>query len=281
MKKADLHTHSYYSTDSDISPEQLVIKAKKIGLKHIALTDHDSIEGIEEFLKAGRKHKIDTIPGLEAHSEFGEILGYFIDHKNKDLIDLCKKNKESVNRRALKTIEKMAGDGYSLNPNEMRKKYNRDILERSMIVNELVEKGYVKSRREAFDNLLGKASKYYIKSNFLSTDKVIKIITAAEGAAVLSHPYVQDYKSEFKNIEKLIEAGLAGIEYPTILDQQIPSNYPENSHQITKQIKQLAKKYDLILTSGSDYHGSVIPTCELGSSNCHQSVIIALKQCLK
>ena len=152
MAKADLHTHSYYSSDSDISPAQLVIKAKSLGLKYIALTDHDSIKGIEEFLEAGKKHQVNTIPGVEIHSVWGEVLGYFIDYKNKDLINLCENNKKEVNQRALKTIEKLAQDGYDLEAATMRKKYKREILERTMIVSELVEKGYVHSRQEAFDN---------------------------------------------------------------------------------------------------------------------------------
>lgn len=281
MAKADLHTHSYYSSDSNISPEQLVIKAKSLGLKYIALTDHDSIKGIEEFLAAGKKHKANTIPGVEIHSVWGEVLGYFIDYKNKDLIGLCENNKQEVNQRALKTIEKLVQDGYALEAASMRKKYKQEILERSMIVNELVEKGYAHSRQEGFDNFLKKGKKYYVASKFPSTSQVVQIITASRGAAVLAHPHLQDYVSEFENVEKLIEAGLKGIECPSILEKEIPKHYPENSREITQQIKTLAKKYNLILTSGSDYHGSVIPDCQLGSSSSDESVVLALKKALK
>ena len=97
----------------------------------------------------------------------------------------------------------------------------------------------------------------------------------------MAHPYLQDYVSEFENIEELIKAGLKGIEYPSILDKEIPEHYPENSREITQQIKILAKKYNLILTSGSDYHGSVLPDCQLGSNDSDESVVIALRNALK
>ncbi len=281
MQNADLHTHSYYSADSDISPEELVVKAKSVGLKHIALTDHDSVKGIEEFLAAGKKHKINTISGVELHSEWGEILGYFIDHKNENLQKFCKANKQLINQRAEDIIKKLDKDGYQLNPAEMREKYKREILERSMIVAELVEKGYAQSRQEAFENFLNKGKKYYVKSNFPSTVEVIKTITASGGEAVLSHPHVQDYQSQFKNMEKLIKAGLVGIECLTILDKETPSHYPKNTNQITKQIKQLAKKHNLILTSGSDYHGTILPLSPFGSCNCDESVVVALKKAVK
>jgi len=280
MKNADLHTHSYYSADSDISPEQLIIEAKQIGLKHIALTDHDSIEGIDEFLKAGKKHKIDTIPGVEIHSQWGEILGYFVNHKNKDLINLCKNNKKAVHKRTLKTIEKLNQDGFCFDSELMKKKYKKEILERNHIASELVEKGFARTRQEVFNRFLGRGNKYYIKSEFMDTAKVIGIIKKAGGAPVLSHPYVEDYQSEFKNIEKLIEAGLIGIESLSASDEQIPKHYPANTNQITKQIDQIAEKYNLILTIGSDYHGSIIPFCQFGTYKCDESVVIALKKTL-
>lgn len=283
MKKADLHTHSHYSADSDVSPEQLVIKAKKIGLKYLALTDHDSVAGIEKFLAAGQKHQFNTIPGVELHSQWGEILGYFIDHRNKGLLDLCRENKKLINQRAEKIIKKLAKDGYQLDAKEMRKKYQREVLERGMIVTELVEKGYAQSRQEVFDNLLGKnflrrGNKYYVESNFPSTSQVIKTIVRAGGAPVISHPYVQDYQTQFKNIKKLIKAGLVGIECSVNSKKEIPPHYPNNSLEITKKIKQLARKYNLILTSGSDYHGSTIPACAFGSYTCDQSVVLALEK---
>lgn len=281
MKNADLHTHSNYSSDSDISPTQLVIEAKQAGLKYIALTDHDSIDGINEFLKAGKKHNIEAIPGIELHSKFGEILGYFIDHKNKDLINLCKRNKKAINERAFKTIKKLGADGYVLNPEKIKKKYNRKILERPLIAIAMVDKGYTESFRTAFDDFLAKGNKYFIETNLLSSAEVIKIIASAKGLAVLAHPYYEYYISEFKNIKKLINAGLVGIECP-----ELTNLYPENFNKIedykkiikvVKKIKTIRQKHNLILTSGSDYHGSIHPYNILGSNNCDESIVIALK----
>jgi predicted metal-dependent phosphoesterase TrpH len=283
MKNADLHTHSHYSSDSDISPTDLVIEAKKIGLKYIALTDHDSVRGNKEFLKAGRKYKIETIPGVEIHSKFGEVLGFFVNSK-KNLIDLCRRNKREIHKRSLRIVKRLARDGYVLNSGEIIKKHNRKILERPLIAFELVEKGYVESFGDAFEKLLGKGNKYYIDTNLLSTAKVIKIITSAGGLAVLAHPYYEDYQSEFKNIRKLIKAGLVGLECPC-LDDLTPENFKkkedyENVVSVGKKIKKIARKHNLILTSGSDYHGTTHPN-KLGNNSCDESVIIALKEKLK
>ncbi len=282
MNNADLHTHSHYSSDSDISPTQLITEAKKAGLKYIALTDHDSVNGIDEFLNAGKKYNIETIPGIEIHSEFGEVLGYFIDHKNKDLVALCERNKKAVNERALKIIKKLSRDGYVLDPGEIKRKHNKKILERPLIAMEMVDKGFTKSFGTAFSDFLTKGKKYYIDTDLLSTAKVIKIITSARGLAVLAHPYYEDYASEFKNIKKLIQAGLVGMECPDLADLTSENfkkakNYKEIV-EVIKKIKTVAQRHSLILTSGSDYHGSIHPHNRLGDKNCNESVIIDLKK---
>lgn len=283
MQNADLHTHSYYSSDSDISPTDLVKEAKKVGLKYLALTDHDSLKGIAEALRASKKFDVEIIPGVEIHSKLGEVLGYFVDYKSQKLIDLCERNKKAVNERAFKTIKKLAKDGYVLNPREMKTKYKTDVLERPTLAMEMVDRGYAESFRDAFDRFLGNGKKYSLKANLLSAETVIKIITSAGGAAVLAHPYYEDYQSEFENIEKLIASGLAGIECPDWREKINRENFkdPKEYDSIVKiidKIKKIAQKYDLILTSGSDFHGSVHPYNLLGMTNCDESVVNDLKE---
>lgn len=286
MPNADLHTHSYYSSDSDISPTNLVKEAKKIGLKYLALTDHDSLRGIAEALRAGKKLGVEVIPGVEIHSKFGEVLGYLIDHKNPKLVGLCARNKKAANERALKTIKKLAKDGYVLNPQEMKKKYKAEILERPMLAMEMAERGYATSFRDAFSRFLGNGQKYSLKANFLNTETVIKTITAAGGVAVLAHPYYEDYQSEFKNIKKLIASGLAGLECPDWRGKVNRENFKDPKEydaivSIIDQIKKIAKKYHLILTSGSDFHGSIHPCNLLGMMNCDEAVVNELKEFIK
>jgi len=285
MKNADLHTHSYYSSDGTVSPTNLIKEAKSIGLKYIALTDHDSVEGNAEALKAGKKYGVEVIPGIELHSEYGEVLGFFIDYKNQDLINLCEENQKKINERTLKIIKKLAKNGYVLNPKEILKKYNREIMRKPLIAMGMVDKGYAESFRDAFDRILTQ-DKYNIKANLLSTIEVIKIITSANGVAVLAHPYYEDYQSEFKNIKKLIKAGLVGMEYPNMIKNIKREEFrsPEEYDQIVKiadKIEKIAKKHDLILTSGSDYHGSESPHNIFGLANCDESVVKELKKRLK
>jgi len=275
MKNADLHTHSKYSSDGELTPEQLIRKAKKSKLKYIAITDHDSVEGVEECVKAGKKYGVEVIPGVELHSEYGEVLGYFIDPKNKALVKLCKKNKDASTKSCLKMIKLLGKDGYKLDAKKILKKHGQCIPGRPAIALEMIEKGYVKTFREAFDKFLDKKSKYRVKPKFQPTQDVIKTIRKAGGIAVLAHPYYEDYKQEFKNIKKLVSAGLVGIE------TQSGKSVPENYATIARQIKRLSKKYNLVLTSGSDFHGPNHPQNPLGSSNCDEKCVAALKKRLR
>jgi predicted metal-dependent phosphoesterase TrpH len=273
MKNADLHTHSHYSADSDVSPTLLVLNAIEVGLKYIAITDHDSVEGVQKTIFAGKRYGLEVIPGVELHSEFGEVLGYFIDPIHKGLIDLCRSNRESASERVLKTITMLNEDGYWIVPEELKQKYDTDILQRAMLAQELIEEGYVETFQEAFDKYLGSGNKYHLEAKFPPTKKVIETIKASGGVAVFAHPYFEDYEAEFEHIEEFIEAGLVGFECP-----EIPLEYaPEQYVPVVKRMKELAEQYNLILTSGSDYHGSVHPYCVLGERTCDESVVKQLK----
>ena len=267
MKNADLHTHTFYSADSDISPEDLVKKAKKVGLKYVAITDHDCIGGIERALKAGRKSGIEVIPGVEMHSEFGEVLGLFIDYNNKRLVEACRRNKKAVDKRALKIINSLRKAGLCISIDEIRKRNRIRIVERPHIANELVRKGYAKSFRDAFDRFIAEGKKHFFKARFPTTFEAVRMIKQAKGIPVLAHPYQENYREEFRNIKKLVDAGLGGIEFPSKAD--LPQK---------RRLRNLAKKYNLVLTCGSDFHGSVHPHILLGDYNCNESVVLALKK---
>jgi len=271
MKNADLHTHTFYSVDSDISPEDLVRKAKKVGLKYVAITDHDCVSGIERALKAGKKMGIEVIPGVELHSEFGEVLGFFIDHRNRSLMDACEKNEKIVDERALKIIQLLRKDEYDVDAGEIRQRYKTKLIERPHIAYELVRKGYARSFRDAFDRFIAKGNKYYAEANLPPTLEIVKTIRQAKGLPVLAHPYYENYKEQFKSMKSLIEAGLCGVELPE------KSRLRKEHWSIHGKIKSMAEKYGLIVTSGSDFHGSVHPYNVLGGYNCEESVVLALK----
>jgi len=277
MKNVDLHTHSHYSADSDVSPTLLVLNAIEAGLKYIAITDHDSVEGVQKAIFAGKRYGLEVIPGVELHSEIGEVLGYFIDPLNKGLIDLCRGNQEIAGERVLKTIAMLNEDGYWMDPEELKQKYNTDILQRAMVAQEMIEDGYAETFQEVFDKYLGSGNKYHLEAIFPPTKQVIETIRAAGGVAVFAHPYFEDYNSEFEHIEEFIEAGLVGFECPDLPEQGRPEQY----ESVVKRMKELAEEYNLILTSGSDYHGSVHPYCVLGDRTCDESVVQQLKERLQ
>ena len=271
MKNADLHTHTFYSVDSDISPEDLVRKAKKAGLKYVAITDHDCVSGIERALKAGKKMGIEVIPGVELHSGFGEVLGLFIDHRNRSLTSACERNEKIVDERASKIIRLLKKDEYDIDAGEIRRRYKAKLIERPHIAYELVRKGYASSFRDAFDRFIAKGNKYYVEAHFPSTLEIVRTIRQAKGSPVLAHPYYENYKEQFKSIRALIAAGLCGMELPE------KSKLLKEHWSIHGRIKSIAEKHGLIITSGSDFHGSVHPYNALGDYNCDESVVLALK----
>lgn len=274
MKNADLHTHSKYSSDGELTPTELVKKAKEAGLKYIAITDHDSVAGVEEALKAGKEFGIEVIPGVEIHSMLGEVIGLFIDHKNKALIAACAKNKALTNERAIKIIDLLKKDNINLDIEEIKKRYKTEVVERPHIAFELVRKGYAKSFRDSFNRFIAKSQKYFTTAEFPPTTEIIKIIKQAGGLSILAHPYYENYKEEFRQIKAFIAAGLVGIELFS------GSFRPLNYEEVAKQTKQLAEEHNLILTSGSDFHGKVHSKNELGKFNCDEEVVAQLKQLL-
>ena len=122
MRNTDLHTHSYYS-DGQISPANLVRLAKRRGIKNLALTDHNSIKGVKEAIAEGKKIGINVIPGVEVRADKGEVLGYFIDVKNKNLIRATKRSSKSVEKRIKDYCNKLSKKGYRISFSEIWKKY--------------------------------------------------------------------------------------------------------------------------------------------------------------
>jgi len=273
---ADLHAHTDYSADcEDFSPTDLVRKAKEVGLKYVAITDHDEVGGVEEALKAGKEFGVEVVPGVEMHSNLGEVLGLFIDHKNKEFVAACRRNKELSNAGACDTIERLRKDGFEVDVSEIKKIYKREFVHSSHIARELVRKGYAESVREAYSKFLKKGSKYRVDVKFPSAVEAIKAIKKAGGVAVLAHPFLENYEKEFSMMKELVDAGLDGIELFS------GSFRPDYFQTVADESKRLADKYGLVLTSGSDSHGHSHPTNILGKFNCDEEVVAALKKRLR
>jgi len=280
MKNADLHTHSYYS-DGEFSPKEVVKQAKRLGIKHLALSDHNSIKGIPEAMRSAKKAKINLIPTVEVKVKGGEILGYFIDYKDKNLQKELKKISRSKVQRIKDRIKSLQKIGLDISLSKFEKKYPhaKDNYEAGNILYYFHE--VLRMPIEDYYGFLDTIKSKKIKSTEPTMIQGIKLIKKYGGVPVLAHPWIGEYTKEFrfteKNIKKLAKAGLKGLE----VNNDEGYRY-SRTPAIVKKIRKLAKKYNLIITSGSDYHG----TCfygffgnyhRLGKCNCDEKVVNQLK----
>jgi len=279
-KVCDLHTHSYYS-DGEFSPEEIVRKAKNQGIKVLALTDHNSVKGIDKAINKAKKIGITIIPAVEILVAKGEVLGYFIDHKNlklqRELKKLSKPSDKKVRMR-IKALEKIGID-ISVSRFEKLYPHAKGNYQQGNINNYF--NGLKKMSKDEYYNMIDKIRKIKPKVKKISIIEAIKLIKKYNGIPVLAHPWIGEYNKKYKFNEKfikeLVKVGLQGLEF---------ENGEENNFGRTpsfiKKIKKLAKKYNLILTSGSDFHGPVIEyltgTHKLGKYNCDYSVFEELKK---
>jgi predicted metal-dependent phosphoesterase TrpH len=275
MKNTDLHTHSYYS-DGGMSPKELVRLAKKMGIRNLALTDHNTTKGFREAMKEGNKVGVNVIPGVEIRTDKGEILGYFIDINNKELNKELARIRKKVQEKIKKTCYNLNKAGYNISFNEIWKKF----LKARGNINEFYPlfllhlKGYGTTLEIAKEIRKKKLKKVRIKE--ISVIKAIKLINNAGGKAVIAHPWIDKEILFEKNLKEYVKAGLRGIEINN------GDREPIRNNKIVNRIKNLAKRYNLILTSGSDYHGLKLVkqmpgNHDLGKNNCDEKVIKQLE----
>ncbi len=275
MKNTDLHTHSYYS-DGQISPKNLVRLAKKRGIKNLALTDHDSVKGVKEAINEGKKVGVRIIPGVEIRADKGEVLGYFIDIKNKELNKILKIKRKRVQERVKGWCSELQKAGYNIGFKEIQEKFpkSKNNINEFYPLYLLHKKGYGKML-----DITKKLKKEGVKKRKIkeiSIIKAIKLIKKVGGVPVLAHPWIEEDVLKEKNFKRYVRAGLKGIE----INNGDRSPWRKRKH--IKRIKKLAKKYKLILTSGSDYHGPQLPkqmpgNHELGKNNCDEKVVEKLE----
>lgn len=272
----DLHTHSIAS-DGSMSPAELVRHAKEKGLAAIALTDHDTVDGVKEALDEGEDIGIEVIPGIEISVDYKpemHILGYFFNKiKYTDIrneIEPAIQGREIRNR---KIINKLNTLGIDITEEEVKKVALGDITGRPHIAKVLASKGYVRNIDEAFDKYLCRDGLAYFKRFELKPLDGIMAIRNAGGIPVIAHPIF--LRKNFSEMDKLLcelkEYGLAGIE----------AYYSENSNEDTGNMLRLAIKHDLLVTGGSDFHGTYKSGIELGSGRGNLKVPYELLEKLR
>ena len=248
-KYIDLHIHSTAS-DGTFTPAEILKRASGLEMRTIALTDHDTVLGIPEALEAAEKYGIELIPGIEMSVDYVgtyEILGYYIDYKNEEFLEKLEKRNVWRIERMLETINVLNSLGYDITKEEVQEIAGKGSIGRPHIANALIKKGYFNTMQEVFNTLLGAGKKAYVKAKNYSIEEVVQIILKAGGVPVLAHPYLMKMSDERleEELKKLVSYGLKGIE----------AYYSESVPSKTKYHLELAEKYGLLVTCGSDFHG--------------------------
>jgi hypothetical protein len=266
-RRADLHTHTVFS-DGTCTPEALVRLAADLGLAAIAVSDHDSVAGIPDAMTEADKVGIEVIPAVELSAELADqeihILGYCIDHTaaclRQALTELVANRVERIHTM----VGKLRLMGIELSAQDVFAVAEKGPPGRMHIAQALLNAGYITSLSEAFAKYIGDTSPAYVCGFRLSPQKAITLLRDSGGVAVLAHPYLIKNDSL---IPELVTHGLAGLEV----------YYPEHTQAMTNFYRELASRYDLIATGGSDFHGRVKPNTPLGSVTVDYDVVDALK----
>lgn len=247
--KVDLHMHSTAS-DGQYKPAQLVKLAKERGVEVMALTDHDTIDGLKEAMKAGEESDICVIPGVElSAAEFDNlhILGYGFDVNSQRLNHLCEEVRKERERHTEYITSFLCNRGVEIDLAEVKTLAGNGAIGRPHFARVMVRHGYVASNREAFERYLDTEEYHKIKRKKPSAQTCIATICAAGGQPILAHPYqlYLDNMSLETQIKHLKACGLAGLE----------CYYPKHTSKQREYYLRLAEKYQLYTTAGSDFHG--------------------------
>ena len=247
MAKIDLHIHTTVS-DGKYTPAEIVQKAAELKLEVIAITDHDTIDGIPVALDTAKDYPLlQVIPGVELSTDTpkGEIhvLGYFVDYSNNEFKANLQKMRGSRLQRARKIVDKLSQLGVSIEWQRVQEIAGEGALGRPHIAQAMLEKGYIDSFSDAFRKYIGHNGPAYVERDKLTPVEAVELILAADGLPVLAHPLTANEVEA--TIIELKAAGLVGIE----------AYYSGYSPGDVNQLIQLASQHGLIATGGTDYHG--------------------------
>jgi len=247
MAKVDLHIHSTAS-DGRLSPAEIVHKSVELGLTVIALTDHDTVDGIASAAAAAKAFPtLKVIPGVEISTDMPtdevHVLGYFIDYTDHELQTKLERMRNSRRQRAQRMIAKLGDLGISLKWQRVQEIAGSGSVGRPHIAQAMLEKDYIASINEAFVKYLGRGGPAYVVRDKLTPQEAVRLILQTNGLPILAHPLT--INDPEKMVVKLKAAGLVGIE----------AYYGNYTADEIEGLVSLANKHNLLTSGGSDYHG--------------------------
>jgi predicted metal-dependent phosphoesterase TrpH len=266
----DLHTHSTAS-DGVYAPAELLRQASEAGLRVLALTDHDTTNGIAEAAEAARKLDIDFIPGLELNTDTsgGEVhvLGYFPEFERPAFQAVLKILRDARARRGQRMVELLNEHGISISWERVRE-IAQGTVGRPHVARALMEAGYVQSIGEAFDRYIGKGCIGYVPRYHLSPVDATRLIDSANGLPVIAHPLTLPGLPTLREwLPELCAAGMVGLE----------TYYGPYTEADERELRALAHEYNLIPTGGTDFHGPGIHPTPLGGRHVPYEAVERLK----
>ena len=264
--RCDLHTHSVFS-DGTYTPGELIAEAKRLNLI-VALTDHNTVDGLLEFMDAAREQCVTAVPGVEFSTEYNgkelHLLGLFVLPKHHAAIERMVKEQHVLKEFSnMELVERLNQAGYMIDYAKVKGRNPNGNANRAHVAAELLERGYVSSVREAFDTLLNDSCGFYVPPLRLQLVDVIKDLRRIGIVPVLAHPLQDLTEAELRGLLPVaIEAGLSGIE-------TMHSSYSPEKIALAEEI---AAEYNLLSSGGSDFHGAVKPDVSLGTGKGRLSV---------
>lgn len=258
-KLCDLHIHSHFS-DGTCSPTELIELAKRAGLQSVALTDHNSIDGLPDFLAAAEGSGVEPIPGIEFSTEYQNvelhILGLFIEPRHYDkigqLMQQLLERKEQSNRQL---VDRLNQAGYAIDFEKLKASTPNGFVNRALIAAEMTRKGYTESVKAAFKSFLAPERGYYQPPRRPDAYEIISFIKEIGAMAVLAHPFLNMDEAMLREfLPQAIACGLEGME---VL-------YPAYDAQTTALAQEIVRQFGILPSGGSDFHGKNKPDIQIG-----------------
>ena len=274
-KLIDLHTHSLKS-DGSMTPAEVVREAKRAGLAAIALSDHDTVDGIREAVAEGEKIGVEVIPAIEFSVQSKtetHILGYFIDIENPDLLKTLKEVVDLRIERNYVTCQRLNELGFDITIEEVRALAPNNFVGRAHFARVLMDKGYTKSVKEGFDLYMTSGKYAYCEKQRLTARDAVELIGKCGGISFLAHPHLtklgDDELKEF--LKELKSFGLSGLE----------GYYTDYTPEMQEKYQAMAKELGLLISGGTDFHAAMKPHISIGTGLGNMKIPYSVLEAMK